>query len=120
MPMHLLRPRTAPAGVLLAAIALAIGGCTHVVDNVKANVPLKGTPTQKVLQTCVSNIYGNGLLPLGPARSECVQCIVNALGQLGFSQTAGESANALIGGVRLSPSQASQLDFACNQSQASD
>jgi hypothetical protein len=116
-----LRVRRASLAVVLAAAAVAVGGCTHATlktTTTSAPAPLPESAGLQVEKTCVQNIFYNGLLPEGPARTECVQCVVHALGQLGFRQSPGESAAAMIAEVQLSARQSSELSNACSQSDA--
>jgi hypothetical protein len=108
-------------GATLAAVALAVAGCTdaEVASSTSAAVAHESAARQ-VITTCVDNIFYNGLLPKAPAEAECVQCVVNALGQLGFHQASGESANAMIANVRLTAKQSSELNFACNETDVAD
>jgi hypothetical protein len=116
-----LRLRRASLAVVLAAIAAAVAGCTD--QQVGTNTPAAvghQTAAVEVTKTCVDNIFYNGLLPQAAAESECVQCVVSALGQLGFNQASGESADAMIANVRLTAKQSSELNFACDETDASD
>ena len=111
--------RRAPLGIALVA-ALAISGCTHVkITGATGTTIIHRNATEQVLHTCVENIYGNGLLPLWPAQQECKQCVLVALGQLGF-KTAHVNYTALIEDVHLRPNQVTQLNNACNQDDAAD
>jgi hypothetical protein len=102
------------------AAALAVGGCTHVqITSHTSTTVIQRNATEKVVHTCVENIFENGLLPLGPAQQECMQCVVQALDQLGF-KTSGISATELIEEIHLSAKQASSLNTACNQDDVDD
>ncbi|HTW12435.1 MAG TPA: hypothetical protein VME01_06820, partial [Solirubrobacteraceae bacterium] len=106
--------------VAAAAAALAVAGCTHVQIRPSTTTTIvHRNATEQVIHTCVNNIYDNGLLPLGPAQQECVQCVVVALGQLGF-KTKNVNFTQLIEHVHLTSKQASELNTACNQSDVDD
>jgi hypothetical protein len=115
-----LNVRRASLAVVLAAAALAAGGCTDASLTTSTTASSHGSAALQVTKTCVENIFYNGLLPKAPAEAECVQCVVNALGQLGFRQTSGESADAMIADVHLTATQSSELSNACSQSDADD
>jgi hypothetical protein len=113
--------RRAPAIAAFVALAVAVGGCTHVHESshtTTSNPLTSQSAAQQVITACVNNIYGNGLLPLKPAQAECKQCVVQALAQLGFRVDNGETASALIAGVGLTANQDTELNNACNQSDA--
>ena len=98
---------------------MALGGCTDAALTTNAPAPGARAALQ-VTTTCEHNIFYNGLLPKAPAEAECVQCVVHALGQLGFRRTAGETAEAMIADVQLSATQSSELNNACSQADADD
>jgi len=111
--------RRAPFAAAVVA-ALAIAGCTHVkITSSTQTTIVHRNATEQVIHTCVDNIYGNGLLPLAPAQQECVQCVVVALGQMGF-KTTHVNFTTLIEDVHLSPTQVTELNNACNQDDAAD
>jgi hypothetical protein len=112
--------RRASLAVGSAAIAVAAGGCTDAALTRTTTASSHGSAALQVTNTCVENIFYNGLLPKAPAEAECVQCVVHALGQLGFKQASGESADAMIADVRLTATQSSELSNACSQSDADD
>lgn len=105
--------------VMLTVTGAAVGGCT---DTALTSAPASANESAalQVTKTCEHNIFYNGLLPKAAAEAECVQCVVNALGQLGFRQTGGTTADALIADVNLTATQSSELSNACSQSDAAD
>ena len=102
-------------------MAAAIGGCTDAAHTTRTTTTSAyQSAALQVTNTCVDNIFDNGLLPRAPAEAECVQCVANALGQLGFRRTSGETAEAMIADVHLTAMQSTELSNACSQSDADD
>jgi hypothetical protein len=117
--VHLGVRRASIVGVL-SAVAVTAGGCTDtsLTTTTSTTASARESAALQVKNTCVDNIFYNGLLPKAPAEAECVQCIVRALGQLGLDQTPGESGDVMIADVQLTAEQSSELSNACSQADA--
>ena len=68
-----------------------------------------------MVTTCVQNLYYNGLLPQGAAKTNCRYCVADELEKLGVEPTPGQSQSAMIDGAILSKSNLTTLQDLCNQ-----
>jgi hypothetical protein len=102
--------------ILAAAIAVAAAGCTHVkvTTHTTTAVP-KESAVEQVVTTCIQNLYYNGLLPQGAAKTNCRYCVADELEKLGVEPTPGQSRTAMIASAILSNSNLTTLQDLCNQ-----
>jgi len=112
---HRGRRRTVTA-VLAAAVAVAAAGCTHVKEPPKAGPAKPESAVESVVTTCYQNLFYNGLLPSGAAKTNCMYCVADELEKMGVEPTPGQSQASMIAGAILTKSNLSLLQSACNQS----
>ncbi len=72
-----------------------------------------------MVTSCFQDYFYNGILPRSAAEANCRSCVVHKLGQMGIRPTAGESESDVLTGVRLSSSDVTSLQSACDEADAS-